>query len=156
MSTHTTTLDLNRRESRTLPHDQDLARYLVPAARALFAFIFLISAPGHFSAQSIAYATQAGVPFAAVLVPVSGVIALLGGLSILLGYQAKIGAWLLVAFLVPVTLTMHRFWGITDPMQAMMQRVMFFKNLTALGGALLIAYFGAGPLSFDELKKQPS
>ena len=144
-SSLTNTFDLNRHE--------DLARYLVPAARALFAFIFILSAPGHFSAQSIAYAAQAGVPFAELLVPASGVLALIGGLSVLLGYQAKLGAWLLVLFLVPVTLTMHRFWGLTDPMQAMMQRVMFFKNLTILGGALFIAYAGAGPFSLDALKK---
>lgn len=145
MTSHITTLDLSP--------EHDWSRFLVPAARALFAFVFLFSASGHFSAQSIAYATQNGVPFAQILVPLSGVLALLGGLSVLLGYQAKLGAWLLVAFLVPVTLTMHRFWGLTDPMQAMMQRVMFLKNVTILGGALFIAYFGAGPLSLDELKK---
>ena len=148
MTSHITTLDLG--------HEHDWSRFLVPAARALFAFIFLYSASGHFTAQSIAYAAQAGVPFPEILVPFSGVLALVGGLSVLLGYKAKLGAWLLVLFLVPVTLTMHRFWGLDDPMQVMLQRGMFLKNVTILGGALFIAYFGAGPLSFDELKKQAS
>ena len=86
---------------------------------------------------------------ASVLVPISGVMALAGGLSIVLGYKAKWGAWILVVFLVPVTVTMHRFWGLADPQMATMQTIMFMKNLSMLGAALLIAYFGAGPLSLD-------
>src|SRR2546430_6719162 len=71
---------------------------------------------GHFSAGYIGYAAQAGVPAPGLLVPLSGVIAILGGLSVTLGYKAKVGAWLLVLFLVPVTLKMHAFWAVTDPM----------------------------------------
>ena len=72
-----------------------------------------------------------------------------GGLSIVLGYKAKLGAWLIILFLVPVTLMMHNFWTIKDPMMRRMQQLMFMKNLSMLGAALLIAYFGAGPLSID-------
>jgi putative oxidoreductase len=90
------------------------------------------------------------VPWANVLVPLSGILALLGGLSILFGVRARIGALLLVLFLVPVTLIMHRYWGLPDPALARLQQVQFMKNLSMLGGALLIMYFGAGPLSFDE------
>jgi putative oxidoreductase len=89
------------------------------------------------------------VPMAKLLVPASGSLALVGGLSILLGYKAKIGAWLLVLFLVPVTLLMHNFWTVKDPMMAQMQMAMFLKNVTMLGGALLISQFGAGRLSVD-------
>ena len=124
-------------------------RYVVPVGRVFYAAIFLASPLFHFSPQAIGYAAQQGVPLAALLVPASGLLALAGGLSILVGYHARLGAWLLVLFLVPVTLTMHAFWGISDPMMAQMQQAMFFKNLAMLGGALLIAHFGAGPLSFD-------
>jgi putative oxidoreductase len=89
------------------------------------------------------------VPFASVAVPFSGVLALAGGLSILLGYRAKIGAWLIALFLIPVTLMMHKFWTVHDPMMAQIQMVMFMKNMAILGGALLISQFGAGPLSLD-------
>ena len=124
-------------------------RYLVPAGRVLYAAIFIAGALGHFSQAEISYAAHQGVPLANVLVPLSGLLALAGGLSVLLGYRAKLGAWLLVLFLVPVTATMHNFWAVKDPMMAAMQQAMFFKNLSMLGGALLIAYFGAGPLSLD-------
>lgn len=103
----------------------------------------------HFSQQEAAYAASAGVPLAGLLVPAAGVLALLGGLSILLGYRARIGAWLLVLFLVPVTLMMHNFWAVKDPMAAQMQMAMFLKNVSMLGGALLISQFGAGALSLD-------
>lgn len=84
-----------------------------------------------------------------IAVPLAGIIALLGGLSILVGYRARIGAWLVVLFLVPVTIMMHRFWSVSDPQAAQMQFAMFMKNVSMLGGAFLIAYFGAGPVSFD-------
>jgi len=108
-----------------------------------------MAAPTHFSKQTITYAAAQGVPLASVAVPVSGIIALAGGLSILLGYRAKVGAWLIVLFLVAVTPMMHRFWTVHDPMMAQMQMVMFMKNVALLGGALLISQFGSGPLSLD-------
>jgi putative oxidoreductase len=124
-------------------------RYTVPAGRVLYSAIFVTTLFSHFSPQLIGYARQAGIPLAGLMVPLSGVLAGVGGLSILLGYRAKIGAWLIVLFLVPVTVTMHNFWAVTDPMMAQLQQAMFMKNLSMLGGALLIAYFGAGPLSLD-------
>jgi len=128
---------------------RDAARALPLAGRILFSLIFLLAAPMHFTAQDVAYGAQNGVPLASVAVPLSGVIALAGGLSILLGYKTKIGAWLIVVFLVPVTLFMHRFWAESDPMMAQMQMANFMKNVAMTGGALILAYFGAGPLSID-------
>jgi putative oxidoreductase len=123
---------------------------LIPLiGRIFFSLIFLLTAFNHFSGESIAYAASQNVPFASLLVPASGILAILGGISIVLGYKAKLGAWLIVLFLVPVTLMMHNFWTITDPMMRQMQMAMFMKNISMLGGALLITYFGTGPLSVD-------
>ena len=122
-------------------------KYVLLLGRVFYSLIFILASFGHFTKGSVDYAMQMGVPMAQFAVPLSGVIALLGGLSILLGYRAKIGAWLIVIFLVPVTFFMHRFWGPMDPQMAMMQQIMFLKNLSILGGAFIIAYFGAGPCS---------
>ncbi|SPF48716.1 DoxX family protein [Candidatus Sulfotelmatobacter kueseliae] len=119
--------------------------------RLLFTLIFLMAGLTHFSSQTIGFAASQGVPFASIVVPLAGAMAFLGGLSILLGYRAKLGAWLIVLFLVGVT-PMHRFWGIADPMMRQMQMVMFMKNLAMLGGALLISQLGAGPWSLDSRK----
>jgi len=124
-------------------------RALVPIGRALYALIFIVSVFGHFSSATIQHAAAHGVPLATLLVPAAGLLALVGGVSVLLGYRARFGAFLLVLFLVPVTLVMHRFWGIDDPQLAEMQRIMFFKNLSLIGGALLLMYHGPGPVSLD-------
>jgi uncharacterized membrane protein YphA (DoxX/SURF4 family) len=74
--------------------------------------IFIAGGLGHFSHQEIANAASQGVPIANILVPVSGIIAIVGGPSILLGFHGKVGAWLLVFFLVRVTFMMHNFWAV--------------------------------------------
>lgn len=125
-------------------------KVVVLLGRILFSSIFIFAGISHFFPQTIAYASNYGCPMAPFLVPLSGLISVLGGLSILLGYKARIGAWLIVIFLVPVTLMMHNYWAMPDPMAAMMQRAMFMKNLALVGATLIIAYFGSGPLSMTK------
>jgi putative oxidoreductase len=122
---------------------------VVVLGRFLFVLIFLMVVPNHFSRQTIAFAASQGVPLASIAVPLSGVLAGAGGLSILLGYRAKLGAWLIVLFLIPVTLMMHKFWAVQDPMMSQIQMILFMKNVSMLGAALLISQFGAGPFSLD-------
>lgn len=134
-------------------------KYVLFLGRIFFSIIFLMTIFNHFSADTIAYAAAQGVPLPHIAVPFSGVLAIIGGLSIVFGYHAKIGALFIILFLVPVTLMMHNFWAITDPMGHMIQKVMFLKNTSMLGGAMVIAYFGSGPLSVDnyyKLHKQPT
>jgi putative oxidoreductase len=126
-------------------------KYIALVGRMLFSYIFITSGLHHFSQSSINYAASSGVPMAAVLVPISGALALIGGLCILLGLATRFGAWLIVLFLVPVTYFMHQFWNVADPQMQMMQQVNFVKNLALIGGALYIAYAGAGAISFDAL-----
>ncbi|HEY9259462.1 DoxX family protein [Chitinophaga sp.] len=120
--------------------------------RILFALIFLMSGLNHLMGAGADYAAAAGVPMAGFMVPFAGLIALVGALSILLGYKVKYGAWLIVIFIIPVSLALHNFWTVKDPMQQQMQMAMFMKNVSILGGALLLAYFGPGPYSIDNRK----
>jgi putative oxidoreductase len=68
---------------------------------------------------------------------------LAGSLSLLLGYRARAGAWLLFLFLIPTTLIFHTHFG--DPNQM----IHFLKNLSIMGGLLYVANYGAGSLSMD-------
>ena len=80
---------------------------------------------------------------ASLLVPLSGLLAFFGALSILLGYRAQIGAWQIVLFLIRVTPS-YKFWVISDPTMQQTPMVLFMKNLAMLGAALLLMQFGSG------------
>lgn len=127
-------------------------KYIFLLGRVLFSAIFIIKSFEHFSPDTILRAREAGIPMAQVLVPIFGIIILLGGLSMLLGYKAKKGAWLLVIFLLPATFLMHNFWSAQHPFAAMMHNYCFWKNLSLLGAAIMISYFGSGPMSLDKNK----
>ncbi len=124
--------------------------------RILYAAVFLISVPTHFSEATVHYATVQGVPAAPVLVPLAGIISLIGAVSILVGYRAKEGAWLLILFLAPATLMLHSFWDMDDPSAAALHQIHFVKNISLLGAALLIAHFGSGPLSLENWTRRRS
>jgi putative oxidoreductase len=118
-------------------------------SRITFSLIFIFAALGHFDAATIAYAKSAGVPLADLAVPASGILALASGLSIALGFKARLGGIGVVLFLIPTTLMMHNFWAVTDPMMHQMQLANFMKNVALVGGALAFVVHGAGALSLD-------
>ena len=126
-----------------------MKKYIPLTGRILFSLIFLLTIMSHFKKEAIDFAGSKGVPVPGFLVPLSGIIAFLGGLSIVLGYKTKVGALLIILFLIPVTFFMHDFWNESNPQQMQMQMANFMKNIALLGGALLILYFGPGPVSID-------
>lgn len=128
-------------------NESEASKYIVLLGRICYSAIFILASINHFSRATISWAASQGVPMASVFVPLSGLIGLLGGLSILLGYKARYGAWLVVIFLIPITFSMHQFWNEPDPMVVKMQQIMFLKNLSMIGAALLISRFGSGPFS---------
>ncbi len=136
------------------PRELAWTRHVVPVGRALFAAIFLLAGPGHFKTTTIAQAASMGVPFPGLLVPASGVLSMIGGVSVLFEFRARAGAALLVLFLVPVTFAMHAFWSVADAQAAQIQSVMFFKTLALIGASLLVVHFGAGPFSLDARRER--
>lgn len=127
---------------------------LRPAAtalgRLLLTAIFLMAALNkitHFSGVQ-AYMAAKGMPMTAFFLLGAIVFLVVGGLSVLLGYRAKIGALLLIVFLVPTTLIFHNFWA-ASPEAAQAEMLNFMKNLGLLGGLLHIAANGSGPGSLD-------
>jgi len=134
--------------------------YAVLVGRILFSMVFIVSGlMGHFgSLESMAqFAGMKGVPAPQLAVIVTGLMLVLGGLSILLGVYVRIGALLLVAFLVPTALIMHNFWTLDDAMAQMNDMAHFMKDLALAGAAFLVWYFerkgGPFPLSVTLTKK---
>lgn len=131
----------------TLTETEELANTgLTVLGRIMFSGIFLLGGLNHFLDYQamVDYALSNGVPAAEVLVPLTGGMILLGGLSLLLGLYARLGAWLLVLFLIPTAFLMHHFWDITDPQMSGVQMAHFMKNISMAGAALLFTRLGSG------------
>ncbi len=121
--------------------------------RIMFALIFISGGiMGHFMNMSATagYAASMGLPYATAGVVVTGVMITLGGILIVLGYKVRVGAVLILVFLLLSNFTIHTFWAIPDPMMSQLQMAMFMKNLSMAGGALIIYYFGSGPYSLGK------
>jgi putative oxidoreductase len=114
---------------------------LVLAGRILFVILFLGSAFGHLTqSQGMAgYAASKGVPAARAAVLLTGVMQLVGGLSVLFGVWGDLGALVLFLFLAPTAVIMHGFWREKDAGARAMDRVHFLKDLALAGAALMIA-----------------
>ena len=85
------------------------------------------------------------------LLMITIVIELGGGLMLLLGLWARSAAMVIFLFLIPVTYVFHAYWGLTpDAMQ--MQFIQFHKNLAIMGGLLLVVAYGSGPYSLMKEK----
>jgi putative oxidoreductase len=112
-------------------------------ARILFVLVFVFSgATVHLlqGRQGIQYAKMYGVPMAEIGLPLTGVMAVVGGALVALGLWGDVGALLIAAFLVLITPLMHAFWREEDPMQKQSQMINFMKNVGLLGGALALFY----------------
>jgi len=122
---------------------------LVLIGRMLFSAIFIGSGVQHFTrgATMSPHAGAKGVPAPNFMVRLAGAVVFVGGISILLGAYARIGAALLVIFLIPTAIVMHNYWTLSDPVARANDQAHFFKDLSLAGGALLIWYFGSGPFS---------
>jgi len=147
----TTIREINYSQNVTAPKNKIrttlyVSHWAVVLGRTFFSAIFILASFHHFTADAIFQAASQGVPLANVAVPFSGLMALIGGLSILFGYYEKIGALLLMLFLVPVTLMMHNFWAQPNPMMTQIQQAMFLKNVALFGGAMLIYQFATDPV----------
>ncbi len=122
--------------------------------RILIALVFvpagLMKITG-FSATA-GYMASKGLPMVNILLVLTIIIELGGGLMILLGWRASEAALIIFLFLIPVSVVFHGFWGIEDPGGVQMR--MFMKNVGIMGGLLVIAGLGSGPLSLGGNKTE--
>lgn len=112
--------------------------YAFLAGRLLFAFFHLSSGFNHFKSLN-SYAQHAGskkVPAPKLAIVVSGVLLLIGGLSILLGYAPVVGVAALTLFYLCVTPVMHNFWA-AGPEHKQSELINFMKNVALLGATLM-------------------
>ena len=72
-----------------------------------------------------------------------------GSISVITGFKARIGAALLLVFLLLATYYFHDFWTLDEPQAQQEQMIQFMKNLALMGAMLLIIANGSGPMSMD-------
>lgn len=108
--------------------------------RIILGLYWLQAAYNHFKNTNAmaGYAKMKNVGAAKTAVIGTGILALVGGLSILLGLWPTIGIWALVIFLLGVTFKMHAYWSVQDPQQKMGERVNFMKNIALLAALLMM------------------
>ncbi len=107
--------------------------------RILLGGYFVYSAYNHFKNLKglTAYASSKKIPMAREGVMISGLVLFVGGATILTGIAVVLGLWLLIAFLLLASFSMHAFWKHPAGMERMNDEINFTKNM-ALVGALLI------------------
>ncbi|MGH3863783.1 MAG: DoxX family protein [Longimicrobiales bacterium] len=123
---------------------------IVLIGRVLFAVLFLGSGFAHLTQREamVGYAQSKRIPLAKIAVPVTGLQIIIGGLMVLLGVWADLGALLLAAFLLSTAVLMHGFWADTDPQARQGEMTQFMKDTALAGAALMLFAFFA---SHDDL-----
>lgn len=123
---------------------------LLLIGRILFGGFFIMSGINHFTNAGMmsGYAKSKNVPAPYLAVVGTGVMLVLGGLSVLLGLFPALGLLLLIVFLVPTSVLIHDFWTVQDPQVRAAEQINFLKNLALAGAALALMYGAADwPLS---------
>lgn len=123
------------------------------AGRILLAIIFIMSGFGKITGYegTAGYMASKGLPMVSVLLPLTILLELGGGVLLVLGLKARWAAAAIFLFLIPTTLVFHVFWGSLDAQAAQMQQINFMKNVAIMGGMLMVVAFGPGGYSIDAL-----
>jgi putative oxidoreductase len=132
-------------------------RGLFVLGRAIFGGFFVYSGYQHLRHvhQMAPYAQSKGVRTPEAAVEATGVMLVAGGLSVMTGLKPRHGLAALVAFLVPTTVQMHRFWDESDPQRRMNEMVNFSKNIALVGAALALMHVNEPwPDSIDEARAE--
>ncbi len=113
--------------------------------RILLVLIFLNSGIGKIGnfAGTEKYMAQFGMPSTTLFLLGAIFLELAGSVSVILGYFTRVGLLLLIIFLIPATLIFHSNFG------ERIQMIMFMKNVSMLGGCLILLGAGPGKISLD-------
>lgn len=104
-------------------------------ARVLLCLVFLHAVIGKLTGFAGVAGMMAGrgLPIAPVLLAAAMALMTVGSVLVISGFRVRLGAILLLLFLVPTTLLFHN--DVADPQE----RIALLKNLSIMGGLLLVA-----------------
>ena len=130
--------------------------FLLLAGRVLMGWIFVESGFRKFLGMDgfITSLVNRRVPYAGVLGWIGAAVEFFGGLAILFGAWTRCGALALIVFVIVATLIGHRYWEFTEPAARRMQQSHFWKNVTIIGGFVLLLVTGGGRWSVDGWRRR--
>jgi putative oxidoreductase len=130
--------------------------FLLLAGRVLMGWIFVESGLRKLLGMDsfIMSLTNRRVPYAGVLGWIGAAVEFLGGVTLLLGAWTRCAALALIVFVIVATLIGHRYWDIAEPAARRMQQSHFWKNVTILGGFVLMLVTGGGRWSVDGWRRR--
>ena len=94
-----------------------------------------------------------GVPFANLLGVVGACVEFFAGVAVLLGVQTRYAAALLALFTVVATAISHRYWNFSGAARRA-QEINFSKNVSIVGGLLLLVATGGGRFAIDHMLRR--
>lgn len=132
---------------------------LLLIGRLCIAAIFILAGVGKFINfdETAAYMASKGMTMIPLFLFGAAMVEILGGLSLALGYKTRLGATILILFLIPTTVIFHDFWNVSGA-EHTAQQINFLKNLAIFGGLLYVLSTGSGGCAWDACcckSKQP-
>lgn len=126
---------------------------LAVAGRVLLALIFVTAGFSKLAGiqGTAGYIASAGLPAPTLLAVGAGLLELIAGIALVVGFQARWAALALGVFTVAASLLFHAYWSMPADQQ-FVQQLMFMKNLAIAGGLFVVAALGAGAFSVDALR----
>lgn len=136
--------------------DSQYSNSVVPLiGRILLCLIFLVSGISKIFnfGPTASHMGNVGLPMPEILLVVTIVIEVIGGLMILLGWGVRWAGLIIFLWLIPTTFLFHAFWDVpADRMR--MEMNAFMKNIAIMGGMLYLWAFGSGPFSLDNSRSK--
>jgi len=119
--------------------------------RMLLALLFVISGFGKIPGfqGTVGHIASKGLPLPQVLAALAVLCELGGGIAIALGWKTRWVAAAMILFMIVITPIFHNFWA-APPDQVINQQTNFMKNVSILGGFLILFAFGPGRYSIDK------
>lgn len=118
--------------------------------RVLLAWIFMWAGYGKVMGYdgTAGYMASTGLPMVGVLLPLTILLELGGGIALIIGWKARWVALALAVFTLLASLMFHNFWAM-QPEAVMTNTLLFYKNVAIIGGLLMVFAFGPGRFSVD-------
>lgn len=117
--------------------------------RILMAALFLpsgIAKALDFNSFAASLASQ-GLPFAEAWAAAAVAIEIVGPIALILGFLPSWTALVLIAFVIVVSATSHRYWEFAEGSARRIQEISFFKTLAIIAGLQFYYVSGAGAWS---------